>query len=203
MPQSRLGDARDEQWPSGISLIRDCRSITYAVGVSEQDRIRWDERYRNREAAPGSGGELPAVLALFESEFPHSGKGLDLACGSGEFSVWLARRGVDVVGVDISPTAIAQARELAAASGVSDRSRFEVVDLDTGLPAGPPADVQEGGTWCERQADGHSRELRSVRGVEHDRLSSLRLQRVGGVRGRHDRVRGGRSVPTQRLLVLG
>jgi SAM-dependent methyltransferase len=84
---------------------------------------------------------LPAVFVPFEGEFPTCGRALDLACGSGEFSVWLARRGVDVVGVDISPIAIAQARELAAASGVSDRSRFEVVDLDTGLPAGPPADV--------------------------------------------------------------
>ena len=175
----------------------------YVRTVAERDQGRWDGRYLGRSAPDPAEVGLPAVFVPFEGEFPTCGRALDLACGSGEFSVWLARRGVDVVGVDISPTAIAQARELAAASGVSDRSRFEVVDLDTGLPAGPPADVQEGGTWCERQADGHSRELRSVRGVEHDRLSSLRLQRVGGVRGRHDRVRGGRSVPTQRLLVLG
>ncbi|WP_026213447.1 class I SAM-dependent methyltransferase [Mycolicibacterium hassiacum] len=109
--------------------------------MAERDQGRWDGRYLGRSAPDPAEVGLPAVFVPFEGEFPTCGRALDLACGSGEFSVWLARRGVDVVGVDISPTAIAQARELAAASGVSDRSRFEVVDLDTGLPAGPPADV--------------------------------------------------------------
>jgi hypothetical protein len=37
--------------------------------------------------------------------------------------------------------AIGRARDLAGRSGVGDRCRFDVVDLDDGLPAGPPADV--------------------------------------------------------------
>ena len=55
--------------------------------------------------------------------------------------MWLALRGMDVVGVDISPVAIGHARDLAQRSGVGDRCRFDVVDLDNGLPAGPPVDA--------------------------------------------------------------
>lgn len=46
-----------------------------------------------------------------------------------------------VSGFDVSPVAVAQAGELALAGGVAPRCRFVIADLDTGLPAGPPADV--------------------------------------------------------------
>ncbi len=44
-------------------------------------------------------------------------------------------------GLDVSPVAVGHARELARRSGVGDRCRFDAVDLDDGLPAGPPVDV--------------------------------------------------------------
>jgi hypothetical protein len=43
-----------------------------------------------------------------------------------------------VHGVDISPVAIGQARQLADRAGVADRCRFEVFDLAERLPPGPP-----------------------------------------------------------------
>jgi hypothetical protein len=49
----------------------------------------------------------------------------------------------------VSATAISQARDLARRRGVGDRCRFDVVDLDTGLPAGPPVDV----ALCHRFRD--------------------------------------------------
>jgi SAM-dependent methyltransferase len=55
--------------------------------------------------------------------------------------VWLAKRGLDVWGVDVSPVAVELARTLAGAEDVADRCRFDVVDLDDGLPAGPPVDL--------------------------------------------------------------
>jgi len=54
---------------------------------------------------------------------------LDVGCGVGRWSRLLAARGADVLGVDLSPTMIAQARRRAAAGGVADRCRFEVQDL--------------------------------------------------------------------------
>lgn len=54
---------------------------------------------------------------------------LDVGCGIGRWSRLLAARGANVVGVDLSPTMIAQARERAAAEGVAARCRFAVSDL--------------------------------------------------------------------------
>lgn len=54
---------------------------------------------------------------------------LDVGCGIGRWSRLLAGRGAEVVGVDLSPTMIAQARHRAAEEGVADRCRFAVADL--------------------------------------------------------------------------
>lgn len=84
---------------------------------------------------------MPTAFAPFADAFPTTGHALDLACGRGQAAVWLALRGLVVAGFDISPIAINQARELALLCGVDERCRFEAVDLDDGLPAGPPANV--------------------------------------------------------------
>jgi SAM-dependent methyltransferase len=109
--------------------------------VTEEDRVRWDERYASRGQASVGAVGAPPVFAPYEDVFPTAGHALDLACGQGLGAVWLARRGLDVWGLDVSPVAIGQARDLSQRSGVGDRCRFDVVDLDHGLPAGPPVDV--------------------------------------------------------------
>jgi SAM-dependent methyltransferase len=48
---------------------------------------------------------------------------------------------MDVWGLDVSAVAIGQARDLAQRSGVADRCRFDVLDLDDGVPDGPTVDV--------------------------------------------------------------
>jgi SAM-dependent methyltransferase len=72
---------------------------------------------------------------------PTHGDALELACGHGRATVWLANRGLEVWGVDVSPVAIDLAIELVNLSGVSDKCRFEVFDLDNGLPDGPPVNL--------------------------------------------------------------
>jgi len=108
--------------------------------MAEADRRRWDERYATRGSPPRAVAP-PRVLARYADRFPVAGTALDLACGQGTGAVWLALRGLDVVGLDISSVAIDQARDLAHHSGVGDRCRFDVVDFDAGLPPGPPADA--------------------------------------------------------------
>ena len=108
--------------------------------VSADDRLRWDAVY----AARGVADVEPAVPADFraaEHRFPTTGRALDLACGRGGAAVWLARRGLAVWGLDVSAVAIDQARARAAQWQVAHRCRFDVVDLDHGLPPGPPVDV--------------------------------------------------------------
>ena len=107
--------------------------------MSEEDRRRWDRRHSDMrdDDVPG----LPPPFAPYEELFPTRGRALELACGRGRASVWLAMRGLTVLGIDISPVGIRSARDLAARSGVSDRCHFDVRDLDEGLPEGPPVDV--------------------------------------------------------------
>jgi SAM-dependent methyltransferase len=117
--------------------------------VTEDDRVRWDRRYAKIGPASADVAQPPPLLAPYEHLFPTSGRALDLACGQGVGSVWLARRGLDVVGLDVFAVAIEHARDVARRSGVVDRCRFDVVDLDDGLPAGPPVDV----VLCHRFRD--------------------------------------------------
>jgi ubiquinone/menaquinone biosynthesis C-methylase UbiE len=67
---------------------------------------------------------------------PRSGRSLELGCGTGEYSLWLAARGFEVSGVDLSPTAVAWARERFAARGVEADLRVgSVLDLSEFAPA--------------------------------------------------------------------
>ncbi|QUR67537.1 SAM-dependent methyltransferase [Mycobacterium spongiae] len=109
--------------------------------MAEQDGRHWDEHYANLGPAPVRGVVAPGFLASHSAVIPIAGTALDLACGRGMSTVWLARRGLDVVGVDVSPVAVDQARDLARRAGVGDRCRFAVADLDDGLPPGPQVDV--------------------------------------------------------------
>lgn len=109
--------------------------------MNDSDRHRWDARYENSRPATVAERIPLATFATWEARFPSGGRCLELACGQGRAAVWLARRGMAVHGVDLSRVAIAQARELATGAGVADRCRFEVCDLDGGLPATPAVDL--------------------------------------------------------------
>lgn len=107
--------------------------------MSLEDRDRWNERYRARL---GSGEPaVPAGFVPIVDLLPTAGTALDLACGVGTGTVWLAQRGLDVLGVDASDVAIEAAGQLAASVAVEDRCRFSIHDLDAGLPPGPSVDL--------------------------------------------------------------
>lgn len=109
--------------------------------MTAQDRRRWDERYTQLGPARTDAIAPPAFLEPHVDLVPTVGHALDIACGQGLGSVWLAIRGLRVWGLDVSEVAVAQARELARRNGVDDRCRFDVVDLDNGLPAGGAVDM--------------------------------------------------------------
>ena len=106
--------------------------------MSIKDRQRWDQRYAERDLAPVGKASTPFVFAACADLLPSAGLALEIACGRGQAALWLAARGMQVHAVDISPVAICQARSMLAKSDYAERVRFEVCDLDQGLPAGPP-----------------------------------------------------------------
>ena len=76
------------------------------------------------------GRPQEAFVALAESGRVR-GRVLDVGCGTGELAMFLARRGHDVLGIDLSPRAIQQAREKAGGRRID--AEFAVWDaLDLG-----------------------------------------------------------------------
>lgn len=78
----------------------------------------------------------PEVLATVPTLPP--GRGLDLGCGLGRASLFMARLGWAVDGVDFVPQAIAEATARATHAGLADRAHFHVGSvLDLHFLAGP------------------------------------------------------------------
>jgi len=73
--------------------------------------------YRSGEPPWDIGRPQPVVERLAE-QGAIAGSVLDVGCGTGENVLYLAARGLDVTGVDAAPTAVARAREKAAARGL-------------------------------------------------------------------------------------
>jgi SAM-dependent methyltransferase len=93
----------------------------------------WDELYSSREV-PWGERINPLLVEVAGPLAP--GSALDLGSGSGGDAAWLARRGWRVTAVDIAASAVAGAREHAAAAGLADRITAEQHDLPRTFPAG-------------------------------------------------------------------
>lgn len=95
----------------------------------EADRIKWNQRYSAEQDSPALA---PAPFLVQEIEcitgMTPGRKALDIACGEGRNSIFLARHGFDVTGIDISDQGVALARRRAEQAGV--KVEFLVHDLD-------------------------------------------------------------------------
>lgn len=78
------------------------------------------------EKLPWHQDTPPKVLVDAVAARGGEGRALDLGCGAGVFSVWLAEQGMEVTGIDLFPEAIAMARQRAAARNV----RLDLVEGD-------------------------------------------------------------------------
>ncbi len=75
-----------------------------------------------RRGAPWESGPRPELVALIESGLTPDTVGpraIDIGCGSGADTVFLAEQGFEVVGFDLSSVAIEKARAAAAAARVT------------------------------------------------------------------------------------
>jgi SAM-dependent methyltransferase len=85
----------------------------------------WDESYRD-QTAPWDIGRPQAAFERLAAAGRWRGSVLDSGCGSGEHALRAAGLGLPVLGVDVAETAIAMAREKAAARGLD--AEFELAD---------------------------------------------------------------------------
>jgi SAM-dependent methyltransferase len=101
--------------------------------VSTEVEQFWEQHYGAAERV-WSGRANATLVDVVEGLPP--GTALDLGCGEGGDAVWLALRGWQVTGVDVSPTALQRAAQHAEQAGVADRVRTERHELGRTFPDG-------------------------------------------------------------------
>ena len=99
---------------------------------------QWEERYRTGDQPWDARRPEPQLVEpVMTLDWPAS-LAVDLGCGTGDNAMALAERGHDVIGLDISETAIATARQRAETSGLN-RVRFTCCDVLQPWPIEHPA----------------------------------------------------------------
>jgi tellurite methyltransferase len=107
------------------------KSAEPAAGIyMTDDRVKWNERYAGAGLYLGRAPSrfLAENITLIKELAPGE-KALDIACGEGRNSIFLARNGFDVTGLDISEEGLAKAGQWAEAEGLL--VAFRCVDLET------------------------------------------------------------------------
>ena len=99
-------------------------------------REDWDARYSQKGLLWSAE---PNRFLVAEASGLTPGRGLDLACGEGQNSIWLAGLGWRMLGVDYSPVAIEKARGRAERDGVA--AEFLCDDLVTYEPEASAFDL--------------------------------------------------------------
>jgi len=82
----------------------------------------WDQIYRKyplEELGWELGKPRPILREYVEKGLVKQGKALDICCGAGTNTVYLAEKGFEVAGIDISPTAIEYAKKKAAQAKIN------------------------------------------------------------------------------------
>ncbi|WP_297809137.1 class I SAM-dependent methyltransferase [uncultured Methylophaga sp.] len=97
---------------------------------------KWDRRYRDQQTQLAEAAE---VLQQNGHLLPANGVAMDLACGLGANSLFLAKAGLSVISRDISPVAINKLSAEAAAQGLDIDAR--VADVEREFPEKHSLDV--------------------------------------------------------------
>lgn len=110
--------------------------------MAEIDRLRWNDRYTSNDAPAARTanrwllGYAPVIDEL-HATIRNAGEkpaALDVACGAGGTLLWLAQRGWQVMGVDLSDAALAQVAERFQTAGCRAGGTLVCADLDVWRP---------------------------------------------------------------------
>ena len=93
----------------------------------------WNESYASGQLPWDTGTPEPLLVDFVTAGEVAPGSALEIGAGTGTNSIWMAERGYDVLGVDVSPLAVERAR--AKMNGRALRCRFAARDF---LAAPPP-----------------------------------------------------------------
>ena len=100
--------------------------LTSSAYSKPKDKDRWNKKY---DTEVYLFGEKPIPFLVDNIHILPRGKALDVAMGEGRNGVYLATKGFDVTGLDISEKGLEKAHALAAKHNVTIKTK--VVDLET------------------------------------------------------------------------
>lgn len=83
------------------------------------DKERWDARYREGKPPWDTNKPDAHLVRVVDARDIQPCRVLEIGCGTGTNAVWLASMGFEVVATDISPTALALARQRIAEHGAA------------------------------------------------------------------------------------
>src|SRR5262245_16471205 len=92
-----------------------------------REHIDWNDRYRDGNLPWDTGQPSSELQRVLSRNKIHPCRALELGCGTGTNSVWLAQQGFEVTGIDVAPLAVEQAEKRAHAAGV--KVQFVVADV--------------------------------------------------------------------------
>ncbi len=79
----------------------------------------WNDSYREGNLPWDTGRPSSELQRVFSQHTIQPCRALELGCGTGTNSVWLAQQGLEVTGVDVAPLAVEQAEKRARDAGVN------------------------------------------------------------------------------------
>jgi SAM-dependent methyltransferase len=95
----------------------------------------WEGFYQGWEPPADWVARTNPLLVREAAALP-TGTALDLGCGAGGDTIWLAEQGWRVTAVDVSATVLRRAAAAAAEAGVADRIQWQEHDLSRSFPDG-------------------------------------------------------------------
>jgi tellurite methyltransferase len=122
--------------------------------MSTSDRDRWNEKYAQRKPVSNVEAdewliEACGAIARLSSNEDSAKRAVDLACGLGHNSIWLAQQGWSVDGVDVSAEGLLLASQLAAP--VDADVNWLEADLDDWMPEPDSYDLAVAFRFLDRE----------------------------------------------------
>lgn len=99
----------------------------------------WQQEHEKTNSIPSLSSSEPArgvvkFVEFLKNNGIQSGKAVDIGCGKGRNTVYLAKSGFETYGIDYIPTAIRMARQLAEKNGVAQRVKLKMAEIDKPWP---------------------------------------------------------------------
>ena len=91
------------------------------------EHIEWNDRYRDGNLPWDTGRPSAELQRVLGRKAIQPCRALEIGCGTGTNSVWLAQQGFEVTGIDVAPLAVEQAQRRASSAGV--KVHFLVADV--------------------------------------------------------------------------